>query len=216
MIHQIFYKTHTKVNSVVINKDQLFDFDSDDFWVHNDLCTLKNEDKNILTSKDARLVLWLYNWCRPETYLQSTRKWFLLTVNFKFARKKCKLPSRPATQGNIQLLHDECHHWLLSFRSNSPIQLCDSFKCLFNSRITKIRASARYKKIDDDDWKIITSFLLVQKQANPYNCSLFAIALATEVLDSKSPVNAVFDVPEYVDTLDLMSWKSRLGLISQS
>ena len=126
MIHQIFYKTHTKVNSVVINKDQLFDFDSDDFWVHNDLCTLKNEDKNILTSKDARLVLWLYNWCRPETYLQSTRKWFLLTVNFKFAGKKCKLPPRPVTQGNTQLLHDECHHWFLSFCSNSPIQLCDS------------------------------------------------------------------------------------------
>ena len=41
------------------------------------------------------------------------------------------------------------------------------------------------------------------------------IAFATEVIDSKSPIDAAFDVPEYVNTFDSKSWKSKLGLISQ-
>ena len=48
MIHRVFWKTHLKVNPVVIREDQPFDFDSDGFWLRNDVYNLKNEDKNTL------------------------------------------------------------------------------------------------------------------------------------------------------------------------
>ena len=42
--------------------------------------------------------------------------------------------------------------------------------------------------------KITPTFLPVQKQPDGYNCGPFAIAYAAEILDGKSPIEAVFDV----------------------
>ena len=51
-----------------------------------------------------------------------------------------------------------------------------------------------YKKIADDDEKIIISFLPVQKQSGTYNYGLLAKAFGVEVLDGRSPIDTVFDV----------------------
>lgn len=53
MIHRIFWKILVKVDPVIISEDQPLDFEIDDFWVLNDLCSLKNASKNILISKEA-------------------------------------------------------------------------------------------------------------------------------------------------------------------
>ena len=44
-------------------------------------------------------------------------------------------------------------------------------------------------------------FLPVQRQQNGYNCGLFAVAFAAEILGSKSPIDAVFNVPQLRDHL---------------
>ena len=38
------------------------------------------------------------------------------------------------------------------------------------------------------------TFLTVQKQRDGFNCDVFAIAFAAEILDGCSPMDAVFDV----------------------
>lgn len=53
---------------------------------------------------------------------------------------------------------------------------------------------ALHDKFVDDNGKMIISFLPVQKQPGTYNSGLFKIAFAAEVLDPKSPTDAVFDV----------------------
>ena len=45
MILQIFWKTDLKVKTVVISKDQPLAFNSDGFWVRNNLYNPKNENK---------------------------------------------------------------------------------------------------------------------------------------------------------------------------
>ena len=42
----------------------------------------------------------------------------------------------------------------------------------------------------------VISFLPVQRQPGGYNCGLFAIAFAAEILDGKSPSEALFSVDE--------------------
>ena len=42
-----------KDNPTVISKDQSLGFDKYDLWLYNYLCSLKNEDKSILISKEA-------------------------------------------------------------------------------------------------------------------------------------------------------------------
>ena len=44
--------------------------------------------------------------------------------------------------------------------------------------------------------ELVVSFLPVQWQYDGYNCGLFAIAFAAEILDGASPINATFDVKE--------------------
>ena len=70
------------------------------------------------------------------------------------------------------------------------IQICDSL----NVSLTQGKSvQALYKKNVNDDRRMTISFLPVQKHAT-YDCDLFTIAFSCEVLDEKSPVDAVFDV----------------------
>ena len=42
--------------------------------------------------------------------------------------------------------------------------------------------------------KVKPTFLSVHKQTDGFNCGPFAIAYAAEILDGKSPMEAIFDV----------------------
>ena len=94
---------------------------------------------------------------------------------------------------HIQLLHDGHNHWILTFCSNGRVQVCDSMKT-YLSRVNKKCVHALYKNIVDESGKFVVSFLPVRKQPDGYNCGLFAIAFAAEILDGKSPTEAHFDV----------------------
>ena len=98
-------------------------------------------------------------------------------------------PYRAMKNEYIQLLHDASGYWLLTFCSNA-FQICDSLKT-FLSRVNRKCVHALYKNCVKE---FIVSFLPVQKQADVYNCDPFAISVAAEILDGKSPTEARFDV----------------------
>lgn len=113
MIHRIFWKILVKVDSVIISEDQPLDFEIDDFWVLNDLCSLKNASKNILMSKEA-----LFNNRIMDTAQKFMSRALGADSDYQLVltlQKKCKLPFCPVTQARIHLLHDGCNHWLLNF-----------------------------------------------------------------------------------------------------
>ena len=56
------------------------------------------------------------------------------------------------------------------------------------------RVRSLYKHYAADGGEQIVIFLPVQKQPDGHNCGLFAIAYAAEILDGRSPSEAVFDV----------------------
>ena len=51
-----------------------------------------------------------------------------------------------------------------------------------------------YKNFVGEFGKVIPTFLPVHKQTDGFNCGPFAIAYAAEILDGKSPMEAIFDV----------------------
>ena len=94
---------------------------------------------------------------------------------------------------HIQLLHDGRNHWILSFYSNGCVQVCDSPNtALTRSSRKAIRSLYKHYFSGDE----VISFLPVQRQPDGYNCGLFAIAFAAEILDGKSPSEAIFSVDE--------------------
>ena len=96
---------------------------------------------------------------------------------------------------HIQLLHDGKNHWLLTFCAEGQVYVCDSMGGKV-SRVCRKSVSALYRCFTDKFGKIRLSYLGVQKQSDGYNCGLFAIAFAAEVLHGQSPVGASFIVEE--------------------
>ena len=94
---------------------------------------------------------------------------------------------------HIQLLHDGRNHWILSFCSNDRVQVCDNLNtALTRSSRKAIRSLYKHYFSGDE----VTSFLPVLIQPDGYNCGLFAIAFAAEILDEKSLSEAIFSVDE--------------------
>ena len=114
------------------------------------------------------------------------------------SQKKDVEPYRAVYEEHIQLLHDGRNHWILSFCSNGRVQVCDSLNTAL-TRSSRKAIRSLYKHYFSGD-KVI-SFLPVQRQPDGYNCGLFAIAFAAEILDGKSPVEAIFSVDEMSEHL---------------
>ena len=109
------------------------------------------------------------------------------------SEKKTIYPFHPVSQEHVQLLHDGANHWFLSFCSNGRVQVCDSLRSSLNRSSGKSIRSL-YKHYVPNGGEQIVTFLPVQKQPHGHNCGLFAIAYAAEILDGRSPSEAVFDI----------------------
>ena len=99
----------------------------------------------------------------------------------------------PVSQEHVQLLHEGANHWFLSFCSNGHVQVCDSLRSSL-TRPSRKSIRSLYKHYVADGGEQIVTFLPVQKQPDGHNCRPFAIAYAAEILDGRSPSEAVFDV----------------------
>ena len=158
-------------------------------WLRNRLYILKQKDKDILISKDSWLNDNLMDAAQKLICQEiGTPLTFQTVLN---SQKKDVEPFEAVNQEHIQLLHDGSNHWILSFCSNGRVQVCDSLN-RFLTRSSRKAIKSLYKNYFTGTE--IISFIEVQKQPDAYNCGLFAIAFAAELLDGKSPSDAVFIV----------------------
>ena len=161
------------------------------FWIRNEQYFLKTADQKILQSRDT----WL-----NDRIMDAAQKLICKTLgeedNYQSVlntQKNTAIPFQPVYQDHIQLLHDGGSHWFLSFCSSGRVQICDSLKSSLN-RCSKKSLYSLYKHVVGEYERVNPTFLTVQKQPDGFNCGVFAIAFAAEILDGCSPMDAVFDV----------------------
>ena len=196
IIDRIFWKTKSfiipKLNAQVISvTGEEEELNSNYYWLKNDLYHLNRECNDILLSEaswlndsimDAAQILLCKALGTEKTY-QSVLNW----------QKKCGVPFTAVNDRHIQLMHDGNNHWLLSFCTSGGVNVCDSLRRYING-VTKKCLKCLYRLFEDKTGKLTVSILPVQIQNDGYNCGLFAIAFAAEVLDGQSPEDAYFDV----------------------
>ena len=91
--------------------------------------------------------------------------------------------------------HKTNNHWFLSFCSNDRVQICDSINSTL-IETSKKSIQVLYGNFSRDNANVMVTFSPVQNQQDGHNCAVFAVAFAVEILDCKSPIGAVFHVPQ--------------------
>lgn len=156
------------------------------FWLQNEFYYLKEEDKNILISKDAWLNDNIMN--APKKLICKALGKIDRFQSVLNSQKKTNYPFRAVSNEHIQLLHEGNQHWLLSFCSCDRVQICDSLKNKAG-RYTLGSLNALYRKFKDTSTgKLTMSFLPVQKQEDGFNCGVFAIAYAAKFWMGNRPL----------------------------
>ena len=159
-----------------------------DEWLHNRMYIPTQKDKELLLSKDE----WL-----NDQLMDAAQKLICEEIGtpftFQTVLNSQKKDVEPYREEHIQLLHDGRNHWILSFCSNGRVQVCDSLNTALTRSSRKATRSLYKDYFSGDE---VISFLPVQRQPDGYNCGLFAIAFAAEILDGKSPSEAIFSVDE--------------------
>ena len=175
----------------LLQQSDIIDKVTEERWLSNEIYILKKEDQHLLLSKDA----WL-----NDRIMDAAQKLICKETgtdescqSVLNSEKKTIDPFHPVSQDHVQLLHDGANHWFLSFCSNGRVQDCDSLRSSL-TRSSRKSIRSLYKHCVADGREQIVTFLPVQKQPDGHNCELFAIAYAAEILDGRSPSEAVFDV----------------------
>lgn len=119
--------------------------------------------------------------------------------------QKRKVPYYPTGNEHLQLLHDGVNHWLLSCNSNDRVKVCDSLRTNLGN-VTKRCLKALYKPLLDDNGKLHVTMLPVEKQSDGFNCGVYAIAYAADILHGVSPMESQYDVDQmrahFIDCLE--------------
>ena len=187
VIGRVFWKKR-KLNTIQ-DLDIITDMPQDQ-WLHNRMYILIEQDKAILLSKDEWLNDRIMDPAQKLIYDEiGTASTFQTVLN---SQKKVVKPYRAVSEEHVQLLYDGCNHWFLSFCSNGRGQVCDSLNTTL-TRSSRKSIQSFYKHYFAGDE---ISFLPVQRQPDGCNCGLFATAFAAEILDGKSPSEAIFSVDE--------------------
>ena len=157
-------------------------------WLRNEIYILKKEDQHLLLSKDAWLNDQIMDAAQKLICSEiGTDESYQSVLN---SEKKTIDPFHPVSQEHVQLFHGGANHWFLSFCSNGRVQICDSLRSSLTSSSRKSIRSIYKHYVADDEEQILT-FLPVQKQPDGHNCGPFVIAYAVEILDGRSPSEAV-------------------------
>ena len=160
-------------------------------WIKNNTYQLKFSDRDILVSvtgwfNDSLMDIAQKFVCKSLGRLES---WQLVS-NWQ---KKCCTFSQNAGENHIQSLHKGVNHWLLSFNSISQVQVCNSLHTKISS-VTKECLKALYKSLIEKDGKLTITIVPVQTQKDGYNCGLFAIAFAADIVQGISPTESCFQI----------------------
>ena len=193
IIEHAFWKQRQNIQSAnLLQQSDIIDEVTEEPWLRNEMYILKEEDQHLLLSKDA----WL-----NDRIMDATEKLICKEIgtdesyqSVLNSEKKTIDPFHTVSQEHVQLLHDGAnHYWFLSFCSNERVQVCDSLRSSL-TRSSEKSIRSLYKHYVADGGEQIVTFLPVQKQPDGQNWGPFAIAYAAEILDRRSPSEAVFDV----------------------
>ena len=192
IIERAFWKQRQNIQSVnLLQQSDIIDEVTEEPWLRNEMYILKKEDQHLLLSKDAWLNDRIMDAAQKLICKEiGTDESYQSVLN---SEKKTIDPFHPVSQEHVQLLHDGANHWFLSFCSNGRVKVCDSLRSSL-TRSSRKSIRSLYKHYVADGGEQIVTFLPVQKQLDGYNCGPFAIAYAAEILDGRSPSEAVFDV----------------------
>ena len=64
------------------------------------------------------------------------------------SQRRSNYPFRAVNDEHLQLLHDKNNHWIISFCSNGPVQICDRLKN-HSGRLTLRSLNALYRNFKD-------------------------------------------------------------------
>ena len=192
IIERAFWKKTQNIQSVnLLQQSDIIDEVTEEPWLRNEMYILKKEDQHLLLSKDAWLNDRIMDAAQKSICKEiGTDESYQSVPN---SEKKTIYPFHPVSQEHVQLLHDGANHWFLSFCSNGRVQVCDSLRSSLNRSSGKSIRSL-YKHYVPNGGEQIVTFLPVQKQPVGHNCGPFGIAYAAEILDGRSPSEAVFDI----------------------
>ena len=160
-------------------------------WIKNELYVLKESDKEILEGSNC----WL-----NDNVMDAGQKLIckalgsLETYQSVLNCQKKRQTYFPVSGDHIQLLHDGNCHWLLAFSSSGRVQVCDSLSTNLTS-VSKQCLKSLYQPLLRNG-KLEVKFLPVEKQADGFNCGLFALVYASILLDGKSPTDFRFLVKD--------------------
>ena len=176
-----------KANNTVTNVDNV---SLSKTWIKNDHYHLKEEDKDILQKKDEWLNDNLID-AAQKLICQVTGK--IECYQSALNSQKKSVPYYPVGNEHLQLLHDGANHWLLSCNFNGGVHVLGSLRTNL-SVVTKRWLKALYKPLLDDNRKLVVTFFPVNNQNDGFNCRLYAIAFAADIINGLFPMDSQYDV----------------------
>ena len=171
-------------------------------------------DSYILTVKEKKILLsdteWLNNNIMDAAQKLICKALGRLELHqFVLNWQKRVAPFFNISEEHFQFMHKSANHWLISFRSNDRIQICDSLYTNLTPVIKNCLKALNKAKVEKNG-KLSVNIVLVEKQRDGYKCRLFGNAFATDVLNGLSPANSCFDVSlmrsnllQYLETEEL-------------
>ena len=192
IIELAFWKQRQNIQSMnLLQQSDIIDEVTKEPWLGNEMYILKKEHQHLLLSKDVWLNDRIMDAAQKLIYKEiGTDESYQTVLN---SGKKTIDPFHPVSQEHVQLLHDGANHCFLRFCSNGHVQVCDSFRSNLTRSLRK-SIQSHYKHYVANGGEQIVTFLPIQKHPDGRNCGPFAIAYAAEILDGRSPSEAVFDV----------------------
>ena len=165
----------------------------DEFWVKNDLYHLQMYDKRLIPSTDVRQTTYTIYRCTTNDlyHLQMYDKRIQLSVD---ARLNDSIMDATQILIGKALGRENEYQSVLNLQK----KLSASFRTVNDEHIQLLHVgvtTGSYRFVPRaSGGKMVVSFLPVSRQNDGYNCGVFAIAFAAEILDGESPIDAHFYV----------------------
>ena len=108
----------------------------------------------------------------------------------------CRKPDKftPVDWDNLQFVHNGRDHWILTRSTNGQVQIFDSLRKSKLDFITQQSIRCVYALHKGSDGMIAADLMNVQRQTDNFNCGVFAVAYAADILFGINPVMSTYDV----------------------
>ena len=155
-------------------------------WIRANGYKLSEMDHNILTGNE-----WLNTSIMDAAQFMIARSIGSLHQSVIYCRKPEKFT--PVAADHLQLIHNGKDHWILTRSINCRVQIFDSMRKKKQNGIIQRSIQCLYT-LYKTEGGITADLMNVQAQTDYFNCGVFAIAYAADILSGISPIMSVYDV----------------------